>query len=786
MNDTESASTVLVVFGASGDLMSRKIVPALLLLHRRGLLPARFRVVGFSRREWDDERLRRHVAEIMADQGMGVSAEEADAFLSLFAYQRGTFEDAGAYSSLAELLAGMDESWGVCSSKLFYLAVPPENYRTIFDRLAASGLTSPCSDDEGWTRVLVEKPFGKDAETARELDAVLGTLFREEQVYRIDHYLAKEMLQGVLNFRFINNLFESAWSAQAIERIDIFLHETLGVEARGAFYDGVGALRDVGQNHLLQMLALVTMEQPGSMGSASIREARARLLRALRKPTYEEVAATSYRAQYDGYLDIEGVEPDSDTETYFRLGLSIDDARWRGVPISIESGKRMGRARKEIVVTFRHPRPCLCSDSVHRQNRVVFALEPTESIRIDFWAKKPGLSQELEERSFDFFLYEREERAQYVEEYAKLLLDGISGDQTLFVSTDEVASMWETIDPVLDAWERGAAPLERYAPDEPGVSERAAASVAGRVSERHVGVVGLGKMGTGIARNLRESGWHVVGYNRSGERTKALVAEGIEGAYSLRELARALPAPRIVWVMVPAGDATEAVILGDGGLADLLEPGDIVIDGGNSLYKDSARRARLLGDRGIGLIDVGTSGGPSGARSGACLMAGGNPALFPRVTPLLADIARPGGFQFFEGEGAGHFVKMVHNGIEYGMMQAIAEGFSVMREAPFDLDLSRVADVYQHGSVIESRLIGWLLDAFDEHGTELADVSGSVGHTGEGQWTVEAAKDLGVEARVIEGALEFRRRSERDPSYAGRVLTALRSQFGGHALRTEV
>jgi glucose-6-phosphate 1-dehydrogenase len=777
------APTILVVFGATGDLMARKIVPSLFYLQGKGVLPERFRVVGFSRRDWSDADLRDRVRSILDERYPDAAAGTVERFLGTVSYSRGTFDDPAGYDALAAHLEAIDAEWGTCANKLFYLAVPPEHYEVIFRRLAASGLTRGCSDLTGWTRVLVEKPFGNDAGTSRELDELLGSLFAEEQIYRIDHYLAKEMLQGILNFRFTNNLFETAWDRTAIESIDIKLHETIGAEKRGRFYDGVGALRDVGQNHLLQMLALVTMEQPVSSGPAAIRQARAAALREQLAPMSEvEIARASYRSQYAGFRDIEGVRDDSETETYFKLRFTLRGPRWAGVPVTMESGKRIGEVGKRITVTLKHPRHCMCDSSKHFQNKIVFQLEPNDSIKIVFYAKKPGFDNELERREFNFFLYEKEEKAQYVEEYAKLLLDAIRGDQTLFVSTEEIRSMWEFIDPVVEAWTRDVVPLGSYEPETCEAPDAAAAALDERRSRGSAGVVGFGKMGRGIALNLAEHGWDVVGYNRTLERVTELADRGVRAAADLPALVAALPAPRVVWLMLTAGKPVDHVLFDEGALADLLDPGDIVIDGGNSLYLDAAARAERLAERGIRYLDCGTSGGPAGARNGACLMIGGQADDFAIVEPLFADIALHDGYRFFEGHGAGHFVKMVHNGIEYGMMQAIAEGFQIMREAPFGLDLARVAEVYQNGSVIESRLVGWLSSAFEEMGTGLEGASGMVGHTGEAEWTVQVADEMGFEARVIRGALEFRKESERNPSYAGQVLTALRNQFGGHGM----
>ena len=285
------APTILVVFGPTGDLMARKVVPSLFYLRAKGQLPEPLRVVGFGRRDWGDEELRAHVRAILTERAPSADPADVEAFLGVFEYQRGEFHDAEAYAATREHLDAIRDEWGLCVNTLFYLAVPPENYETILRNLAGSGLTVECSDVTGWTRVLVEKPFGDDRGTARGLDALLGELFREEQIYRIDHYLAKEMLQGIMDFRFTNNLFECEWSRLAIESIDITLLESIGAEKRGAFYDSVGALRDVGQNHLLQMLALVTMEPPVSAAPEDIRAARAQLIEGLVPMTPVQVAS---------------------------------------------------------------------------------------------------------------------------------------------------------------------------------------------------------------------------------------------------------------------------------------------------------------------------------------------------------------------------------------------------------------------------------------------------------------------------------------------------------------
>lgn len=764
--------TNLVIFGATGDLVAKKVVPALFRLFAKNALPPQFRITGFSRRNLGNAKFRQRVAKIIPKPNKD--------FSSLFYYEQGVFENLKDYKALAKKLATVDEEWSACSNKLFYLAVPPKYYKNVFTNLAASNLTKPCSPEEGWTRILVEKPFGKDLATSRQLDDLLGKLFKEIQIYRIDHYLAKEMLQNILTFRFSNNLFEQSWNNKRIERIEIRLLERIGVEDRGSFYDDIGALRDVGQNHLLQMLALTTMEQPPDFSADAIRKKRAEILTTLQIPTQAEVSAASFRAQYAGFRKIDGVKPDSQTETYFKLRAFLTAERWRGVPIFLESGKRLANPRKEIVLIFRHPSPCLCPPGRHYQNKVVIRLEPREAIQIDFWGKKPGLTMDIEKKSLDFFLRQKKQQTQYTEEYEKLLLDCIAGDQTLFISTREVKAMWKFIDPFVRSWHKNLVPLNFYRPDNKDILAVAEKEIGGPAApkiNKEIGIIGLGKMGTNIAKRLLDKDWRVVGYNRSRAATDELVKSGLDGAYSLAELSSQLTSPKLLWLMVPAGKAVDEVI---GKLLPTLKRGDVIVDGGNSFYQDSVRREKLLKKRGIRSLDVGVSGGPAGARNGASLMVGGDKKLFAQLAPLFADLAVENGYEYMGSAGAGHFVKMVHNGIEYGMMQAIAEGFTLLKRAKYKLNLAKVASVYNHGSVVESRLIGWLKEAFQIYGESLDTVSGSAGHTGEGAWTVQVAKREKIKVRVIEEAMKFRIASAKNPSYTGRILSALRNRFGGH------
>ena len=789
---TPDIPTVLVVFGATGDLMRHKIVPSLYFLFDRGYLPERTTVVGVSRRDWDDVEFRGKVRGILeeAPSFHECSEEQMGRFLGLWRFCGGHFQEPGLYGKLSELLKDIDAEWGTCSNKIHFMAVPPAAYGDIFAHMAERGLTQGCGGPQGWTRIMVEKPFGHDRASASALDDQLAQHFREEQIYRIDHYLAKEMLQSLLDFRFQNNLFEPEWHHGAIESIEIDLLENIGAETRGAFYDAVGALRDVGQNHCLEMLALLTMEQPATDSAEALRDARAELLRHLVPLTADEMTTSTYRAQYRGFCDIDGVRPDSRTETYFKLRCLLDVPKWRDVPIVIQAGKRTGEPRKRVTVTLRHPTPCMCESGAHHANTVTFTLEPTDSIKIAFWTKKPGIEGDVEGRKFDFFLYEKQEKQQYVEEYSKLIHEAVMGDQRLFVSRAEVDACWAFVDPIEAAWAAGRPPLATYPADTTHAVDEArlisADAAHGEGLREEIGFIGLGKMGRNLARNLLDHGWTVHGYNRTTSVAESMRGEGLLVATTPQLLVAELRKPRLLWLMLPAGPVVDTFLWGDGtaggGLVGMLEPGDTIVDGGNSRYTDTVARARRLAETGIRFLDCGTSGGPSGARYGACLMIGGKREDFDRLHSLWADLSVPGGFRFFEGHGAGHFVKMGHNGIEYGMMQALAEGFAVMRAVDYDLDLTSIADVYNHGSVVESRLVGWLRDAFRLHGEALEGVSGSVAQTGEGAWTAQTADELGVKAKVIEYAVRFRTESEDQPSYTGQLLSALRERFGGHGV----
>lgn len=450
--------TIIAIFGATGDLAKRKLYRALFSLFRQGVLPKKLQIVGFAKQALKD----REFQDIIVRSCGG----RARAFARKAKYQVGFFEDLDAYRNLGDILRAWDKKFQTCSNKLFHLAVPPKYYKTIFENLAASGLTIPCSGREGWTRVLVEKPFGHNIRAAGELDELLSKLFQEQQIFRIDHYLARETVQNILTFRFSNAIFEPLWNNKYIDRVEIKLLEKIGVGERGTFYDEIGALRDVGQNHLLQMLALIAMEHPQRFDTERIRRERAKILEVLRPIPEEEVSKWTVRGQYTGYRSLKGVKKTSTTETYFKIKAFFGNARWEGTPFYLESGKGLKENLVEINIYFKEVTPCFCPpphENHRHQNKLSFMVKPREGIAIRFWIKRLGLVNMIDPKNLSFAyprpspLYETQAEA-----YEKVLFDCIGGEQMLFASTEEVRAAWDFIMPILRGWEKNNAPLMRY------------------------------------------------------------------------------------------------------------------------------------------------------------------------------------------------------------------------------------------------------------------------------------------------------------------------------------
>lgn len=451
-------ATILVLFGATGDLASKKIIPALYELHKAGKLSNEFNIVGFARRFSDDNEYKEYVKSLLED------GKDLESFLNRIKFHQGDVERKEDFDSLRQKLTQLEQKIGICTNKLYYLSLTPQFYKNVLENISQANLAKTCSQEDGWSRIIIEKPFGSNLSTAKSLEEMLSTLFKEEQIYRIDHYLGKDSLQNILAFRFSNNIFENSWNNRFIEKIEVKVLEKIDVGSRGEFYDGVGALRDVGQNHLLQMLALVTMENPLTLTSDRVREMRSRVFEDLHILTPDEIKHKTKRAQYEGYNKTKGVKQDSQTETYFKIEAEIVNERWQAVPIILESGKKMKEDKKEITVTFKKSKDCICPiDSANGgTNKIVFRLSPTEEIEIHIYAKKPGIGFTAVDKVFSI-KYDTESQNQRLNhEYQQLLLDVVDGNQTLLVSSEEIKAMWKYIDPIIDTWQSDTVPLESY------------------------------------------------------------------------------------------------------------------------------------------------------------------------------------------------------------------------------------------------------------------------------------------------------------------------------------
>ncbi len=463
--------TIFVIFGITGDLAHRKLLPALLSLYVKKLLPPRFSIIGFSRRHFSREEFRDLIRSKMNVVPGQYNEEDVKHFLDHMSYEQGFFDSPIAYTRLAQKLKSIDDAWGQCSNKLFHLSVPPNLYEGILKELSNSGLTLPCDDRSGWTRVLIEKPFGNDIATAKSLDRLLGKLFKEEQIFRIDHYLAKEALQNILAFRFANPIFEALWSNQHIDKVHIKLYEKIGVEGRGAYYDPIGAIKDVGQNHMLQMLALVAMNTPKSLKADDIRKERLQVMKMLKKIGPKQIIKDVARGQYRGYTEEKGVVGNSQTETYFRIKANVANKRWSGVPFYLENGKALEETKTEIDIYFKSVKGrnlmnknAKKSDVVEEQNILTFRIQPDEGIKIKFYVKTPGYGFATEAKTLKFKYSDVPSFALLKNDYERLINDAFIGDQTLFASTGEIMASWEFITTILeninkvplDVYERGA------------------------------------------------------------------------------------------------------------------------------------------------------------------------------------------------------------------------------------------------------------------------------------------------------------------------------------------
>lgn len=461
---SQHTATSIIIFGGTGDLAQTKLLPSLFRLYRAGALPSTFTVLGISRKGLSDGEYQAFAREAIVAAEPQAASPQLDTFLANLRYLSGSFTDTQTYEAMKQHLMAFDTSTGVCGNKLFYLAVPPHLYHDIFVALHASAALSLCDEHTSWARLLVEKPFGNDLITAQALERTLTDRFSDHQVYRIDHYLAKDAIENILALRFSNSLLANAWDATQVESIEVRLFETKTVSNRGAFYDSLGTLRDVGQNHMLQILALLIMPSVEIDNAASVRRGRAQALSDLATHKIK----TLVRGQYEGYASTDGVGEGSETETYFKLVTEATEGLWAGVAITLEAGKALEEQLNEAVVTFKNPNVCTCAHAPvphHHKNRLRIRFSPSQHIALSMWVKKPGLTHELIEEEL-VVVHTSSHHAYSPEAYERVLYDCIIGDQTRFVSGAEVEAAWQTIMPIVEKFQ--TLPLFVYEPGSSG------------------------------------------------------------------------------------------------------------------------------------------------------------------------------------------------------------------------------------------------------------------------------------------------------------------------------
>jgi glucose-6-phosphate 1-dehydrogenase len=466
---------VLVLFGVTGDLASKKLLPAIYDLANRGLLPPGFSLVGFARRDWEDEDFARITHDAVKAHSRTPFREAVWQQVSEgVRFVPGEFADDQAFDRLAETVAELDADRGTGGNYAFYLSVPPKAFPQVVQQLKRSGLSTPPEGSGGsrpWRRVVIEKPFGHDLASARELNAILEAVFPADSVFRIDHYLGKETVQNILALRFANTLFEPIWNRGYVDHVQITMAEDIGIGGRAGYYDGIGAARDVIQNHLIQLLALTAMEEPVSFDADSLRAEKEKTLSAVKIP--EDLAVGTARGQYSagwqggvevrGYLEEDGIPPDSVTETYAALRLEVDTRRWAGIPFYLRTGKRLPSRMTEIALMFqRAPHlPFARTDTEELgQNALVIRVQPDEGITVRFGSKVPGSAMEVRDVNMDF-AYGESFTESSPEAYERLLLDVLVGDPPLFPRQEEVELSWRILDPIEEYWAGHAKP-EQY------------------------------------------------------------------------------------------------------------------------------------------------------------------------------------------------------------------------------------------------------------------------------------------------------------------------------------
>jgi glucose-6-phosphate 1-dehydrogenase len=457
----------VVIFGVTGDLARKKVVPAIYDLANRGLLPPNFALVGFARRDWNHDDFTKEIYDSVKEHSRTPFRQAIwDRLAEGCRFVKGTFDDDAAFARLAETLDKLDAERGTSGNHAFYLAIPPNSFPAVCEQLSKAGLARP--QDDCWRRVVIEKPFGHDLDSARELNHVVNSVFPEESVFRIDHYLGKETVQNIMALRFANQLFDPIWNAHYVDHVQITMAEDIGLGGRAGYYDGIGAARDVIQNHLMQLMALTAMEEPVSFHPSELQSEKIKVLSAtqLAEPLDETTSRGQYSAGWQGgehvvgLLDEEGFSKDSTTETFAAITLEVDTRRWAGVPFYLRTGKRLGRRVTEIALVFKRA-PHLPFDATMTDelgaNALVIRVQPDEGITLRFGSKVPDSAMEVRDVNMDFS-YGSAFAEESPEAYERLILDVLLGEPSLFPVNEEVELAWEILDPVLDNWAEDGKP----------------------------------------------------------------------------------------------------------------------------------------------------------------------------------------------------------------------------------------------------------------------------------------------------------------------------------------
>lgn len=460
----------IVIFGASGDLTQRKLIPSLFNLCRKDRMPEKFRIVGYGNTEFSQEQFQDHLKKGLDEfASFEYTDKEWERFAPTLEYLQGRYTDLADFRKLDKFLKDWE---GGSGNRIYYMATPPGVFPNIIDLL---GLTDQLSEQNGWRRVVIEKPFGTDYASARNLNEQIHKALNERQIYRIDHYLGKETVQNILVSRFANTIFEPLWNRNYIDHVEITVAEKVGVEHRGRFYDQVGVLRDMFQNHLLQIASLVAMEPPTSFDATALRNEKVKVLSAIQPMKDNEVQRNTVRAQYKGYREEEGVAEESTTPTYAAVRLQVDNWRWQGVPFYLRSGKCLQEKLSQVTIEFKEPPHLLFPNAKEHMtpNMLVLYLQPDEGMHLRFEAKVPDTGAETRSVDMEFHYADSFGKTAIPESYERLLLDTISGDASLFTRADEVETAWGIIDPILKAWDTssGKQPLALYKPNSWGPEE---------------------------------------------------------------------------------------------------------------------------------------------------------------------------------------------------------------------------------------------------------------------------------------------------------------------------